>query len=292
VDIALLNMMPDAALKATDLQFARLLAHHKHINLHKFTYPEIVRSEKAATYVRNNYQSENQIKSLAPDALIITGTNVSNPNLETQCFWEPLRETMRWAKNATRSTLCSCLASHAVMQFRYEQMRSSLPEKIWGIYEHEVMLSDHPLATGLPKCIPVPQSRYNEVTPAQFAESGLDIIIADSIAGVHLVASQDNSLVLMQGHPEYDGVSLLKEYKREVWLFADGERPDFPPLPTGILNEGGVSILESHTQLVQDAVAANKQPPEFPEQDVICYLHESWQPTASMVFDNWLKLLV
>ena len=37
--------------------------------------------------------------------------------------------------------------------------------------------------------------------------------------------------ILLSGHPEYDGNSLLKEYKREVNRFIAREREDYPPFP-------------------------------------------------------------
>ncbi len=50
--------------------------------------------------------------------------------------------------------------------------------------------------------------------------AGLQPLVAGGEAGVHLAASADGRLVLLQGHPEYDAVSLLKEYKREVGRFS------------------------------------------------------------------------
>ncbi len=291
MNIALLNMMPDAALKATDQQFVRLMSNRQDICLHPFTFREISRGAKAADYISKNYLSEKQIKSIAPEALIITGANVSRANLKAQPFWEPLLATMGWSRDNTRSTLCSCLASHAVMQFGFNQQRQPLPKKIWGVFEHEVRMAGHPLAAGLPQVITVPQSRHNEVTEEQFRNAGLDIIIAGSGSGVHLAASGDNSLILMQGHPEYDAVSLLKEYKREVGLYASKVRPDFPPLPNGMLITDGVALLEKHGRMVQQAMVMGMQAPEFPEVEVIEYLHESWKSAANVVFSNWLKLV-
>jgi len=288
VKIALLNMMPDTALKATDLQFTRLLAGAQ---LSCFTFPEISRSEKATAYIDENYLTEAQIKELHPDALVITGTNVSDPNLETQPFWNPLKNTMDWAQKNTRSTLCSCLASHAVMQFRFHKKRRPLERKIWGIYDHRTLMPDHPLAADLPTLVPVPQSRHNEITAGQFQDAKLNVILIHSHARVHLVANQDNSLVLMQGHPEYDAVSLLKEYKREVGYYSDGTRKDFPPLPDNIMDDAGVELVLSHRKLVEVSVAADQPAPEFPESEVADHLHESWKPAAEQVFSNWIQLV-
>ena len=66
----------------------------------------------------------------------------------------------------------------------------------------------------------VPHSRFNAVTPQQFAEAGLNVLVESDEIGVHLAASDDGlRLVFFQGHPEYDANSLLKEYKREVLRF-------------------------------------------------------------------------
>jgi homoserine O-succinyltransferase/O-acetyltransferase len=37
------------------------------------------------------------------------------------------------------STLCSCLATHAVLQFRYGQKRRRRGAKRWGVYSHRVV---------------------------------------------------------------------------------------------------------------------------------------------------------
>ncbi len=286
--IALLTMMPDAALKATDRQFTELLPGAE---LSVFTFPEIARSEKAAAYISENYQTEEQIREWGPDALVITGANVSDPDLEIQAFWEPLKKTMEWAQKNTRSTLCSCLASHAVMQFRYHKKRKPLPKKIWGVYDHRTIMPEHPLAADLTALVPVPQSRYNEVTAGQFKDAKLDVILIHTHARVHLAANKSNSLVFMQGHPEYDGVSLLKEYKREVGLFTSGEREDYPPIPDNIMDGAGLEILMDHGKLVAEAKSAGETAPDFPEQQASEHLHESWKPAAKQVFANWMQLV-
>lgn len=286
--IALLNMMPDAALKATDKQFIRLLAGAE---VSFFTYPEIQRDEETAAYVAENYQTEDEIKAWQPDAMVITGANVSDPDLESQSFWNPLQKTMDWAGKNTRSILCSCLASHAVMQFRYHKKRKPLDQKLWGVYDHRIIMPEHPLVADLPALIPVPQSRHNEVTAGQFQDAKLDVIIIHTHARVHLAANRDNSLVFMQGHPEYDGVSLLKEFKREVALFAAGDREDFPRLPDNILDEAGVELVRVHGNQILDAFEAGLSVPEFPDSELENHLHESWKSGAEQIFANWLQLL-
>ncbi|MCP4290482.1 MAG: homoserine O-succinyltransferase [bacterium] len=289
--IALLNMMPDAALKATDRQYSRLLKDPQYETLIRFTFDGIARNEKTAEYIEKNYVSFQEIKSLNPTALIITGANVSDPCLGNQVFWNPLQEVMSWSETHVQSTLCSCLSSHAVMQFRYNQKRGHLPEKIWGVFDHQVVGRNQWLTNNLPERIPVPQSRFNEVSASQFQAANIQVLVESATAGVHLAASSDLSLVLMQGHPEYDAVSLLKEYKREVKLFVLGVREDFPPLPRNILSEEGKAVAHEYRDTVLGGKNTQDLVPEFPETILTSQLSHSWALAAQQVFSNWLKFL-
>ena len=137
-----------------------------------------------------------------------------------------------WASEKVTSTLCSCLATHAVLQFRYGQHRSGCREKCWGVFPHRVVDRTHPLVYDVNTLFDVPHSRFNEIGRAQFEAAGLWMLAESAEAGVHLAVSADGfRQVFFQGHPEYDTISLLKEYKREVKRFAAGARPDYPPFP-------------------------------------------------------------
>ena len=130
--IGLLNMMPDAALSATERQFFRLIGESNPIAqfyVHPFTLAEIPRAKEAQQYVDQYYEPFDKIRAEGLDALIVTGANVIGPDLSTQPFWEPLREVIDWAHENVTSTLCSCLATHAVLEFRYAQKRIPRPEK-------------------------------------------------------------------------------------------------------------------------------------------------------------------
>jgi len=223
--IGLLNMMPDAALAATERQFFRLISSSNSVSqfvVHPFTLDAIQRSERAQQHIDRYYEPLEQIKEQGLDALIVSGANVTRPNLSEEIFWEPLIDVLDWADTHVTSTLCSCLASHAVLQFRYNQPRQQLAEKRWGVYSHEVLDSSHPLVSDINTRFDVPHSRFNEVSVEQFREAGLHILVAGQEPGVQLAVSADGFRnVFFQGHPEYDRVSLLKEFKREVGLYID-----------------------------------------------------------------------
>ena len=98
--IGLLNMMPDAALEATERQFFRLVGQSNQIAqffVHPFTLDSLERSAEAREHVARYYEPFERIRRDGLDALIITGANVTGPDLSEEPFWEPLIEVMAWA---------------------------------------------------------------------------------------------------------------------------------------------------------------------------------------------------
>jgi len=290
--IGLLNMMPDAALAATERQFFRLVGESNQIAqfyMHPFTLDTLERGPEGAAHVERYYESFEQIKEQGLDALIITGANVTQPDLAEEPFWEPLIEVIDWAYENVTSTLCSCLATHAVLQFRYGQKRRALGYKRWGVYSHRVMDRRHPLVTGVNTRFDVPHSRFNTVRRSQFKAAGLHILVESAEAGTHLVVSEDGfRLVFSQGHPEYDTISLLKEYKREVSRFAQGERKEYPPFPEGYFNVTAQAILDEHRDRLIEAMEKGGPLPEFPERLIAGSVDNTWHDTAEAVINNWV----
>lgn len=290
--IGLLNMMPDAALAATERQFFRLVGESNPIAqfyMHPFTIPELERGAAAQSHIDEFYESFEALKADGLDALIITGANVSQPGLSQEPFWEPLKEVISWAYENVTSTLCSCLATHAVLEFLHDQKRQPLPTKRWGVYPHRVLDRHHPLVNDVNTLFNVPHSRFNEVSRAQFDAAGLHVLAESDEAGVHLAVSQDRfRLVYFQGHPEYDIISLMKEYKREVSLFAAGKRSKYPPLPENYFNLFQRSVLEEYRARLEIALRDNQVLPEFPEAHIAPSLDNTWHDTAEGIVGNWI----
>jgi len=290
--IGLLNMMPDAALAATERQFFRLVGESNSIAqfyMHPFTLKELPRSEKAQAHIDEFYESFEKIKEDGLDALIITGANVVGPNLESQPFWNPLIEVIDWAYENVTSTLCSCLATHAVLEFRYQQKRQALAEKRWGVFSHHVTNRTHPLIAGVNTRFDVPHSRYNEITHEQFEQAGLHILAESKDNDVHLAVSEDQfRLVFFQGHPEYDIISLLKEYKREVKRFYNAEREDYPPFPDNYFTLQVQASLDEYKNSVLAAKQSAAAIPDFPEELIVSKLDNTWHDTAEAILNNWI----
>jgi homoserine O-succinyltransferase len=105
--IGFLNMMPDAALRATERQFIRLVGSCNRIAqffVYPFSLPELERSADTLGYIERYYSDFDTLRDAGLDALIITGANVANPALEEEAFWEPLIEVVEWARGNVVST--------------------------------------------------------------------------------------------------------------------------------------------------------------------------------------------
>jgi len=293
--IGLLNMMPDAALAATERQFFRLIGSSNSISqfyLHPFTLEEIPRGEAAQQHIDEFYEPLSKIKELGLDALIISGANVTEPHLNREIFWEPLLDVINWAEEHVTSTLCSCLATHAVVMARHGIKRRQLPKKCWGVFNHEVVMRDHPLVRDTNTQLAVPHSRFNEITADQFRSAGLSVLIEGEEPGVQLAVSPDGfRTVFFQGHPEYDSISLLKEYKREIGLYINWQSEEYPPFPAHYFDRFSRALLDEYRAQVIAARANNSRPPDFPEHLLRERLHNTWHDSGEALVGNWIGLV-
>ena len=293
--IGLLNMMPDSALSATERQFFRLIGESNPIAqfyVHPFTLDALPRGEKAQARIDRYYQSFGQIREEGLDALIITGANVTGPELSKEVFWDSLIEVADWAHENVTSTLCSCLATHAILEFRYGQKRALQPKKKWGVFGHRVIDQAHPLVTDINTRFDVPHSRWNNVSRQQFNDAGLQTLVVGDDGCVHLATSADGfRTVLFQGHPEYDTISLLKEYKREVKRYIASELETYPPLPTGYFGPFESALMREYQLRIDLSKQTGSAVPDFPESLVLPLLNNTWRDTASAVLGNWVGLI-
>lgn len=292
IHIGLLNMMPDAAMAATERQFFRLVGASNQIaqfHIHPFTLDTLPRSEQAQAHIDRYYEPFAQIKEKGLDCLIITGAAPKAQNLEEEPFWSGLTEVVDWAQENVTSTLCSCLASHAIVQHLYGIRRRHLGFKRWGVYQHTVTMESHPLVANLNTRFDVPHSRFNQMDRADLEAAGLGILVASDVADVHVAVSPDLfRFVFFQGHPEYDRVSLLKEYQRETRVWFSGERADYPPFPEHFLTVNAKAILREYQQRLVAAKRAGAEIPVFPEALLLPMLHATWRDTAKALISNWI----
>jgi homoserine O-succinyltransferase len=288
--IGFLNMMPDAALEATERQFFRLVGESNRIvqiYMHPFTVPMPGRSQTAQDHFARFYEPLEKIQEDGLDALIVTGANILGNSLEDEPFWAPLRGVLDWAADHVPTTLCSCLATHAVMDMLHGQKRTPLPAKRWGVFRHRVTDRGHPLTRHMNTVFDVPHSRHNDISAAQFKAAGMRVLAQSDEAGVHIATSPDGfRLVCLQGHPEYDTPSLLKEYRRETQRYINGERDDYPPFPDHYFNEAAAALALDY----KDAVLTGQKNLPFPEKEITALLDNSWADSARAALATWIGL--
>ncbi len=298
--IGLLNLMPDAALQATERQFMRLLGSSNRIvqlYVHPFTVSGVPRAGRALAHVQNHYENFTDLQAAGLDALVVTGANPANPDITREGYWPGMIEVLEWAVDNVCSTLCSCLATHAALKHFHGVQRIKLPRKRWGVYPHDIVNPAHPLVTNINTRFDAPHSHLNEVTSAQARDAGCMVLVSGAQgangeaigmgADLHLATSGDGfRFVYFHGHPEYDVNSLLKEYKRETERYRSGERGDYPPPPENYFNKEAAAVAGAYKKQ-----ALQKTPAEFPEKKILPHLHNTWTDTGKAIFNNWLGLV-
>jgi homoserine O-succinyltransferase len=294
--IGLINNMPDAALQATERQFMRLLrqaAGDIRIDFHCFSLPSVRRSQPAKGRVEAQYTDIAEIDRLDIDGLIVTGAEPNAATLPQETFWRELTDIIDWAKSNTRSTIWSCLAAHAAVLHLDGVERKRIETKCSGIYD-SVKMSNHWLTEGLPSPFKVAHSRLNELRADDLTARGYQILTHSLQGGVDSFAKNFGSkdlgshFIFFQGHPEYEALSLEREYLRDIVRFLSGERDVYPGLPVGYFD------AETEQKLVAFAARAQTErrpalSSELPDRTLRPDMATGAAATA--LFRNWLNYL-
>lgn len=291
--IGLLNMMPDAALTATERQFIHLVGSSNPIAqffVYPFSMAGLDRGEKATEHIRQHYFEFEELAEKGLDALIITGANVTDPALIDEPFWKPLIDIVSWAESNVASIFCSCLATHALVKHYHNIDRRHLPQKRWGVYSHKITRPNHPILRDVNTRFDAPHSRYNDVSREQFEAAGCVVLAESDEIGVHLAVSRDQfRIVYFQGHPEYGAISLLKEFKREAHRYLSGERSNLPRVPENFFSQQGQEVADAYIAAVEKA--NDDTAADFPEAELTPHCDNTWGDTGKAIVNNWLGLV-
>ena len=291
--IGLVNNMPDGAFKTTERQFRELLASAAGdlpLRLRFFSLPEAVRGEAIRAYITDHYEKFSTLWSSRLDGLIVTGTEPRTAVLADEPYWGSLTKLVDWAQEHTTSTVWSCLAAHAAVYHLDGIGRQKLPEKLSGVFDCS-RAGAHRILAGAPDVWRMPHSRSNDLPAPALSAAGYQILSTSRLAGADMFIKQTKSLfVFLQGHPEYDADSLLREYHRDVGRFLRAEREAYPQMPSGYFDASASAALagfrtralrERHMDLLT----------HFPAVDVQGPAAHVWRPQAMHIYSNWLSLL-
>lgn len=293
--IAIINNMPDPALRDTEEQFLTLLAdaaHDRRVRVSFCSLPGVPREEAARAHIGRRYITlEELFDGRQVDGVIITGAEPRTPSLREEAYWPELLEVFAWAERHTSSAILSCLAAHAAVLAADGIERHRLAAKRCGIFAC-APVTDHPLLRGIREPIPLPHSRWNELWEPELATAGYRLLTRAEHAGVDsFVKQRRGSLFLhLQGHPEYGAPTLLKEYRRDVRRFLTGERPDYPVVPRDYFDAASEAMLARF----QAEAQANPRPEllaDFPEAAIAAPLRARWHAPARCLYANWLGSL-
>ncbi|MCP3461754.1 homoserine O-succinyltransferase [Bradyrhizobium sp. CCGUVB23] len=291
ITIGLINNMPDPALKATERQFMKLLqaaGRGRRIRFQCFSLPSVKRSPEARWHVESEYSDLSDLKRQRFDGLIVTGAEPVAPDLDQEPYWRDLTDIIDWARTNTRSTIWSCLAAHAAVRHLDRITRRPLAAKCHGIFDCETIGSD-PLTRAAPATLKVSHSRLNEVAEADLTEHGYQVLTRSAKAGVDVFVRQYASrFVFFQGHPEYDALSLQREYLRDIGRFLAREREAYPALPMSYFDaatEEKLIRFEKRARHQRHPAMASELPALNLRSDIAA------GSAAAVLFRNWLDFL-
>ena len=281
--IGLVNNMPDAAMRATELQFARLLknaASNFDVRLHLFSMPEIARSPTQRSRMEGFYADVATLPASGMDGLIITGAEPLTAALNDETYWPALTRLMDWSAAGTISTLFSCLAAHAAVLHFDGIPRRPLPKKISGVFA-SLRATDDPLLTGLPARGATPHSRKNGLLESDLTAKNYRILARLTDGSVDAFVRDGKSrLVFFQGHPEYGAETLGREYLRDVGRFLRGEglRPAIPENYFDRVTENSLQALAARDARLAD----------YNEIVLAAVPLQSWRSYTLKLFANWI----
>ncbi|MFO1247460.1 MAG: homoserine O-succinyltransferase [Alphaproteobacteria bacterium] len=293
IHVGLVNNMPDAAMRATELQFARLLkasAGTLDVRLRLFSLRTIARSEDTRARMNGFYDDAAFLQAANIDALIITGAQPSTPDLRDEPYWAELSHLIDWAEGGTISTLFSCLAAHAAVLHLDGIERRPLPRKLSGVYD-SARVEDDPLFFNTAPAVPVPHSRRNDIDERDLAAKGYRILskldFNNGSGGQVDIFTREppgqSRFVFFQGHPEYDPGTLGREYLRDMGRLLRGETAERPALPENYFDRATEDQLK--------AMSGETDIARFNDIITGALPRQMWRSNTIRLFGNWLTLV-
>ena len=258
LNLLILNLMPTKIV--TETQLLRKLSNTPlQINVQLLKTSSHVSQNTDIHHLDSFYTTFAQIRSNHYDGMIITGAPVENLDFEAVDYWEELCQIMEWTRTHVHSTFHICWGAQAGLYYHYHIQKHTLPHKLFGIYQHQIIRKQSPLFRGFDDRFYAPHSRYTEVCPEDLtAIPELELLAVSDEAGVFGVKSADNRRFFIFAHPEYDEDTLAREYFRDV--------------------DKGLDI----------AVPAHYFPHDDPSQAPIV----NWRSAGQLLYTNWLNYYV
>ena len=215
IQIGLLNLMP--LKEDTELQILRSLSNTPlQVDVTFLMVSKHESKNTPTSHLNKFYVTYEDIREQRFDGFIITGAPVEQMPFEDVDYWEELQQIMEWTKTNVTSTLHLCWGAQAGLYYHYGIDKEPLESKLFGVFPHRVLNRKIPLVRGFDDVFFAPHSRHTDVPVEKIREDERLTILAESDeAGVFLAMAQGGRQIFVMGHPEYDRMTLDKEYKRD-----------------------------------------------------------------------------
>jgi homoserine O-succinyltransferase len=293
IHVGLVNSMPDAAMRATELQFARLLkdaAGSLDVRLRLFSLRSIPRDEQVRSRMAGFYDDAAFLQATNMDALIVTGAQSMGADLRDELYWQELAQLTDWAATSTISTLFSCLAAHAAVLHLDGIVRRPLTAKLSGVYGSS-RVEDDPLFFNTAPIAPVPHSRRNDLAENDLVAKVYRVLArldaSDGGKGQVDIFTREppgqSRFVFLQGHPEYDPGTLGREYLRDMSRFLDGETEKRPAVPEHYFDRATEDRLAD--------LARTSSLSRYQEVILGALPRQIWRANTVRLIGNWLMLV-
>ena len=258
LQILLVNLMPKKI--QTEVQFSRLLGNTAlQIELELAAPASHTSSNTPQEHLQAFYKSFEQVMDRNFDGCIITGAPVEHLAFEEVDYWDELCMLMDWTKTHVHSTFHICWGAQAGLYHHYGIPKIGLPEKLFGVFPHEVEYRNSILFRGFDDVFYVPHSRHTTVAREDVEKCpDLRILASSPEAGVYAVYAREHHQIFITGHSEYDPDTLEQEYRRDL---SQG-KPIAPP---------------KHY---------------YPDDDPTRLPRVSWRAHGNLLFCNWLNYFV
>jgi homoserine O-succinyltransferase len=252
------------------------------------TLDGIPRGERTARRIAEDYAPLASITRDPPDLLIVTGSDPLAIDIEDEPYWGDLSDLLVWGREHVSSLLLSCLAAHAGLVVFDGVERGRLAAKCTGVFPQQADVT-HPLAAGLGSPVVLPHSRLNDVPVDAVRRAGYRVALQSEATGWSVVSKESSALVvLVQGHPEYDPSSLLREYRRDLNRYLIHERDVLPCLPLHCVAPEDWDHLVQLQQRVVDGERDSSLVESFPFEEAGVRATWPWRPVAAKLYANWL----
>lgn len=216
LQVCILNLMPKK--QDTELQLLRALSNTPlQVDVTFLMVKSHVSMNTSVNHLNRFYTVFDEIRNRKFDGVIITGAPVEQMPFEEVDYWDELCEIMEWTKTNVTSTLHICWGAQAGLYYHFGIDKIDLPEKLSGVYLHQVSNRKIPLVRGFDDLFYAPHSRHTTISSEEVHACPDLIVLAESEeAGIYLCKTENGKQIFVTGHPEYDRYTLDQEYKRDL----------------------------------------------------------------------------